>query len=154
VEEPLEMPVGDDVLITGRLDLACKTGNGIEIIDFKVRKRRGLNVLREEQQVQIYAFTANKMKGAKVNGLTLHLLGEDIGNDIQPIAWDDSVVKKTEITIHQACEGIQGGKFPSRPGIHCRFCDFRCLCPFSTAPEKKEEPEDEITMGAEAKKNR
>ena len=38
------------------------------------------------------------------------------------------------------------------PGIQCRFCDFRSSCPFSTAPERKEEKDDEIALGTEAQK--
>jgi DNA helicase-2/ATP-dependent DNA helicase PcrA len=153
VEEQVEIPITEtDILLTGRLDLACKSNGGIEIIDFKIRKRTGLEVMREELQVQIYALAATKIRMENVNGVILHLLGEDSGNEIQKYPWNDPAKESVEKTIQVAGEGIKKRKFDARPGMHCRFCDFRSLCPFSTAPAKKEEPDDEIALGAEAQK--
>ena len=153
VEEQVELPVPEsNLLITGRLDLACKGNNGLQIIDFKIRKRMGLAVMREDLQVQVYALAAFKARGEVVNKITLHLLGEKPGNEIEEFAWNDSVKQEVEETIQKACKGIQDGKFDAQPGIHCRFCDFRSLCPFSTAPEIKEEQDDEIAIGTEAEK--
>ena len=153
VEEQIEIPVPEtNLLLTGRLDLACKANNGIQIIDFKIRKRIGLAVMREDLQVQVYALAAVKTRGEVVNNITLHLLGEKPGNEIEEFTWNDTVKQEVEKTIQKACKGIQDGKFNAQPGIHCRFCDFRSLCPFSTAPEKKEEQDDEIALGTEAEK--
>src|SRR5271157_37393 len=153
VEEQIEIPVPEtNLLLTGRLDLACKTDNGIQIIDFKIRKRIGLAVMREDLQVQVYALAATKTRGEVVNHITLHLLGENPGNEIEEFTWNDTVKEEVEKTIQGACRGIQDGKFDAQPGKQCRFCDFRSLCPFSTAPEKKEEQEDEIALGTEAEK--
>jgi CRISPR/Cas system-associated exonuclease Cas4 (RecB family) len=152
VEEQVEIPIGEvNLLLTGRLDLACKENGGINIIDFKIRKRTGLAALHQDLQVQVYALAAVKTRGEIVNSVTLHLLGEKPGNEIQEFAWNDSVKKDVEETIQKAGNGIVHEDFDARPGIHCRFCDFRSLCPFSSFPKKPEELEDEITFGAEAK---
>jgi DNA helicase-2/ATP-dependent DNA helicase PcrA len=153
VEEPIEIPMPDlDLVITGRLDLACKLDGGIDIIDFKIRKRTGLQVMREELQVQLYALAAEKMRGEHVNAVTVHLLGEDPGNEIQQFLWNDGIKENIEKLIIEAGTGIKNRKFNSQPGIHCRFCDFRSLCPFSAAPIKKGEIFNEITMASEAEK--
>jgi CRISPR/Cas system-associated exonuclease Cas4 (RecB family) len=153
VEERVEIPLaGTNLLITGRLDLACTSENGIEIIDFKIRKRTSLKVMREELQVQIYALAATKVQGKNVRAVTLHLLGEPEGNELEEYPWNVSVQASVESTIAKAGEGIKTGKFGPNPGIHCRFCDFRSLCPFSTTPVKKEESDDEISLGTEAEK--
>ena len=146
VEEQVEIPIREtDLLLTGRLDLACKRDGGIEIIDFKIRKRTGLEVMREELQVQIYALAATKARGEDVSGVTLHLLGEDIGNEIKKYPWNDSIAESVEKTLQTAGEGIVKRKFDAQPGKNCRFCDFRSLCPYSAAPMKKEELDDEIS---------
>jgi PD-(D/E)XK nuclease superfamily len=31
--------------------------------------------------------------------------------------------------VQQAAEGIAGGIFEPRPGMHCNFCAYRSLCP-------------------------
>ncbi len=153
VEQQIEIPIMEtNLLLTGRLDLACKSDGGIEIIDFKIRKRTGLEVMREGLQVQIYALAAATIRMENVNGVTLHLLGEDRGNEIQKYPWNDSVKESVQKTIQLAGEGITKRKFDAQPGIHCRFCDFRSLCPFSIAPAKKEELDDEIALGTEAQK--
>jgi DNA helicase-2/ATP-dependent DNA helicase PcrA len=153
VEEQIEIPVPEtDVLLTGRLDLACKVSGGIQIIDFKIRKRIGLEVMREDLQVQVYALAAKQARGETVSGITLHLLGEKPGNEVLNFAWDNSIEKDVDLTIRKACRGIQDGKFDARPGIHCRFCDFRSLCTFSAEPERKKEQDDEIALGTEAQK--
>ncbi len=153
VEEQIEIPVPEtNLLLTGRLDLACKTNNGIQIIDFKIRKRIGLEVMHEDLQVQVYAFAATKTRGESVNKIILHLLGEKPGKEIQEYPWNDSVLKNVETTIQKACKGIEAEKFNAQPGIQCRFCDFRMLCPFSEDQKRKEEHDDEIALGSEAQK--
>jgi len=150
VEEPVEIPENEtNILLTGRLDLACRQNGGISIIDFKIRKRTGL--VHQDLQVQVYALAAVKTRGETVMDICLHLLGEKPGSEIMKYDWNESVKQAAEETIHNACRGIVQGQFNEKPGIHCRFCDFRNLCPFSSAPKKPEELEDEITFGAEAK---
>ena len=47
---------------------------------------------------------------------------------LEKLAPDDPSRKKVE-KIQEAAEGIAAGKFDPDPGQHCRWCDFKKLCP-------------------------
>jgi len=36
--------------------------------------------------------------------------------------------------VENAAQGIAGGKFDAKPGMHCDFCGYRSVCP---AKEKR-----------------
>ncbi|MGQ9576304.1 MAG: RecB family exonuclease [Thermoguttaceae bacterium] len=152
VEEPLELPLGDDLVVTGRLDLACRGDDGLEVIDFKVRSRKGLDILRPDLQVQTYALACERAKEASVARLIVHLLAEPPGSDQEFYAWCPDTRQRIEATLRDAAEGIRSGRFPPSAGPFCNLCDFHALCPDSPLRFKQATAvveEDERAWGAD-----
>lgn len=147
VEEPLELPVSvderDGILVTGRLDLACEAERGVEVIDFKVRSRTGLDIIRPDYQVRTYAVAVEKTGGQAVDRVLLHLLAEEPGQDLVTYEWSNVVAREAEEMLRIAADGILSRRFEPTPGLHCEFCDFRRLCPVSMARDDRSEEEEE-----------
>jgi len=137
VEEPLELPLRDDLVVTGRLDLACRGDEGLEVIDFKVRSRKGLNLLRPDVQVQTYALACERAKETAVGRLIVHLLAEPPGSDQEFYPWRPDTRQGIEATLNEAADGIRVGRFAPASGPHCVLCDFHGLCPVSATRSDK-----------------
>jgi len=154
VEEPLELAIDlssdHGVLITGRLDLACNADRGIEVIDFKIRSRKGLDVMRPDHQVRTYGLAVRK-RGQAVERVLLHLLAEPPGNDLVTYDWTPAFESEAADILHEAADGIVSRRFAPTPGPHCEFCDFRQLCPASAARDRcpaEEEESHAVSLGA------
>ncbi len=123
-----------EVLITGRIDLVCRTDSGLEIIDFKVRTRKGLDVLMPELQVQMYGLACECSLQARVAKLTIHLLSEQPGAELEQFSWDETIARAIRQKVELGVQGILNRVFEPRPGKHCAWCDFKLVCPGSLAP--------------------
>lgn len=144
VEEPLEYPAGEAFLVSGRLELACHTGGGIEIIDYKVRTARRLEDLKPRYQLDTYALAAAHTFGADIERLVIHLLAEAPGKELVSWQWNGEVARAARERVARAAVGIAARRFEATPGPHCRYCDFKAICPVSQARDWK--PAE--TMGA------
>jgi len=154
VEENVEVPLGDSFICTGRIDLALKNEDGLEIIDFKARTRRGLDVLKPQYQLQAYALAVQENRQEKVDKLIIHLLAEEPGKERAEYPWNEQMEEETRHRLYDAVEGIREGRFEAQPGGHCFYCDFSRLCPDSRFKEKeqfneriKEDDQWLLTMG-------
>ena len=134
VEEPLELPVEDALIITGRLDLACTSQDGLEVIDFKVRSRKGMEALRPELQARTYALACQESKGQRVARAIIHLLAEKASSDVVIYDWHDGAASEIRSKLHDAVQGIVAGRFRPTPGPHCALCDFHASCPAAQTP--------------------
>lgn len=149
VEEPLDLSIGDEVVISGRIDLACKTETGIEVIDFKVRSRKGFEILKPHLQVKTYGLACCQKNDLQIERVIIHLLAEETGQDLEIIQWNEEVAKETNEIIHNAIAGIQSNLFNPTPGRHCTYCDFSNICPVSESRKTKEKKVlEEPTIGA------
>jgi DNA helicase-2/ATP-dependent DNA helicase PcrA len=149
VEEPIDLSIGDGVVISGKIDLACKTEKGIEVIDFKVRSRRGFEILKPHLQVKTYGLACCRQKDLKIEQVVIHLLAEEPGRDLEIVQWNEEVAKEANKTIHDAIAGIQSKLFDPIPGAHCNYCDFSDICPSSETRKIIENTlKEEPTIGA------
>jgi len=149
VEEPIDLSIGDDVVISGRIDLACKTEKGIEVIDFKVRSRKGFEILKPHLQVRTYGLACCQQEDLKIDRVVIHLLAEEPGRDLEIVQWSEETAREANKTIHEAIASIQSRQFNPSPGAHCRYCDFSNICPSSEIRQiKKITLEEEPTIGA------
>ena len=149
VEEPIDLNIGDEVVIYGRIDLACKTEKGIEVIDFKVRSRKGFDILKPHLQVKTYGLACCRQKDMQIDRVVIHLLAEEPGNDLEIIRWNEEVAREANNTITDAIAGIQSGIFDPAPGAHCGYCDFNGICPSSATRNIKDTNlKEEPTVGA------
>jgi len=151
VEEPIEFRFSEEFVITGRIDLACQWQDGIEVVDFKARTKKGKEILHPDFQTYTYALACENENGkkAKVNRLIIHYLAEKPGNDIEELMWDREIGDNALERLQRALEGIKGGRFDPSPGPSCRFCDFHNLCPASKSEgNPMTQSEDEPGIGA------
>jgi len=149
VEEPVDLTIGDDFIISGRIDLACETEKGIEVIDFKVRSRKGFEILKPHLQVRTYGLACCQHENSKIEQVVIHLLAEEPGNDLVTIQWNEETAREANRNIQDAISGIQSRLFNPSPGKHCRYCDFSNICPASEIRKiKKTAIEEEPTIGA------
>jgi hypothetical protein len=121
---------------------------GLEVIDFKARSRKGLEELRPELQIQTYGLAVQKKGEARVSRITLHLLGEPPRTDLISSNWTPAAGEEAERRLNTAADGIARNDFRATPGPHCRLCDFRSLCPHAVVEAKAKESNDEIPIGA------
>jgi CRISPR/Cas system-associated exonuclease Cas4 (RecB family) len=148
VEENLEYAHGIDFTVDGRLDLLCRDGSAYELIDFKVRTREGLEILHPEYQLETYGLALSSAADMRISHLHLHLLLEKPRNEVVTLEWNDARQRKAEERVSSAFEGIRSGLFDPTPGHHCRYCDFRNICPVSGSPTPiGESPEEGTTVG-------
>jgi CRISPR/Cas system-associated exonuclease Cas4 (RecB family) len=117
------------VVITGRIDLACRGETGLEIIDFKVRSRKGFDALQPALQVQIYGLACQEARKVKVGKLVVHLLTEPTGSELEEYQWNNDLVASAWQKVNAGVRGIMNRIFEPTPGKHCMFCDFQNLCP-------------------------
>lgn len=149
VEEPLELLAGERLLVHGRLDLACQREGGIEIVDFKVRTRRGLESLRPEYQLAAYGLAATRSRKERVGRLVVHLLAEAPGQEEVVVPWSQREEEHIRERLDVAARGILARDFRPTSGPHCTYCDFRTLCPASAwPPASRDSTLDEPTIGA------
>jgi hypothetical protein len=48
-------------------------------------------------------------------------------------------LEKARAQIAEAADNIRAGEFPAKPGFHCRFCDYKPICPAHEAAGAPEE---------------
>lgn len=143
VEENLELPVGDHLLLQGRLDLAYRGDTGLEIVDFKVRSRKGLEVLRPEYQIETYGLAVTRARAGEVGCLVIHLLAESPGKELVVQSWNNEVEERAEERIREAAAGIENNRFAPTPGAHCAYCDFAAVCPEAAVTLDRKELDEE-----------
>ncbi len=131
IEESLELPVGDTVMIHGRLDLACKAESELEIIDFKVRTRKGLEVIYPQFQLETYGLAVEISRNVQIKQLFVHLMAANPGQELVPFPWNREISGAAERRLGEAVSGIMSRNFEPRPGKHCLYCDFKKICPES-----------------------
>jgi DNA helicase-2/ATP-dependent DNA helicase PcrA len=138
VEESLQAPLeGEDLLLTGRVDLVCEADGGLEIIDFKARTREGLELLRPDLQLSLYGLACEQVFEQTVSRLTVHLLAAS-ENELECYPWSDSQAQQVRGTVVGAVGDIREKRFPPNRGPHCKQCEFHGLCPGSTGLEDGE----------------
>lgn len=137
-------PLGTDISTYGKVDRidASETDSGLVVIDYKTGRREVDEAdLPEDRAAQIYlAATGDDFAEPVVAVKYLYLAS---GNEAiwRPEADDlDTVRGSLELVT---AEMLHARDLDATPGEHCRFCDFRRMCPEAnrTDPESIEVPE-------------
>jgi DNA helicase-2/ATP-dependent DNA helicase PcrA len=130
-EQSFEIKVGETT-VAGRIDRIDSRPDGtVAIVDYKTGKPRDQDNADESLQLALYAVAAQEKWGYKVGALIFHNLEENI-----PVmtARTESQLLAARQRVENAAQGIAGGKFEAKPGMHCDFCGYRSVCP---AKEKR-----------------
>jgi putative RecB family exonuclease len=127
VEEDLEAEV-EGLKLHGILDRIDRTpGGGLEVVDYKTSRELSLRDARESDQLSLYQLLVQANYDLPVESLTLYHL-----RSLTPLrtpARGARDLADLTVRIGEVADGIREEDYEPRPGRHCRFCDFRQLCP-------------------------
>ncbi|HEY2645563.1 MAG TPA: PD-(D/E)XK nuclease family protein, partial [Candidatus Acidoferrales bacterium] len=126
-EKTFELPMDNNVLLTGRMDQVNRLGPGEEeIVDYKTGKPKDEAKAKKDIQLSVYALAAREVFEWNPARLTLHYLQSN-----KPVnaTRDEKQLKKVRAEIQEAAADIRAGEFPAKPGFPCRFCDYESICP-------------------------
>jgi DNA helicase-2/ATP-dependent DNA helicase PcrA len=126
-EKPFELPLENNVVITGRMDQVNSLGGrDVEIVDYKTGKPKPPAAARKDLQLSIYALAAREILERNPEDLTFHYL---LTNERQITTRDSKQLAEAVATVQEVAADIRAGEFPPKPGFQCRNCDYRSLCP-------------------------
>jgi len=126
-EKTFDLPMDNNVVLTGRMDQVNRIGPGEEeIVDYKTGRPRNEDKARKDVQLSVYALAAREVFDWNPARLTLHFLQT---NHPVSATRDDKQLKKVRAEIQEAAADIRAGEFPAKPGFACKFCDYESICP-------------------------
>jgi DNA helicase II / ATP-dependent DNA helicase PcrA len=126
-EKAFELPLANDVVLTGRMDQVNTLGrNDVEIVDYKTGKPRKDSDARKDLQLSIYALAAKEIFEWNPVRLVFHYLQT---NQTQVTARDSKQLDDAEKIVQEAAADIRAAQFPPNPGFVCRSCAYKPICP-------------------------
>jgi len=126
-EKSFELPLENNVTITGRIDQVNRIdGDAVEIIDYKTGKPRDAKKANEDLQLSIYALAAREVLDLEPKRLVLYYL---MSNEAVATTRDAKPLAAAKKKIGEVADQIRAGDFPAKPGFGCGYCDFKPLCP-------------------------
>jgi RecB family exonuclease len=137
-EKGFELPLGNDVILTGRMDQVNGLGrNDVEIVDYKTGKPKKEADARKDLQLGIYALAAKEIFEWNPARLVFHYLQN---NFVQVTTRDAKQIQDAEKIVQEAAADIRARQFPPKPGFVCRSCAYQLICPaheesLSNAPQ-------------------
>jgi DNA helicase II / ATP-dependent DNA helicase PcrA len=126
-EKTFELPLENDILITGRMDQVNRIAKDeVEIVDYKTGRPRDAKKAADDLQLSIYALAAREVFDLTPTRLAFYNL---MNNEAVATARDAKKLKETKERIAAAADSIRAGEFAAKPGFACRYCDFKPICP-------------------------
>jgi DNA helicase-2/ATP-dependent DNA helicase PcrA len=126
-EKSFELPLENNVVLTGRMDQVNRIAPGQEeIVDYKTGKPRDEEKAKKDLQLSVYALAAREVFDWNPSRLTFYNLQT---NQAVSAAREDKKLNKVRSEIQEAAADIRARQFPAHPGFFCKFCDFEPICP-------------------------
>jgi DNA helicase-2/ATP-dependent DNA helicase PcrA len=127
-EKSFELPMDDNIVITGRMDQINRFGPGQrEIVDYKTGRPKSAEDARKDFQLSLYALAAREVLDFAPARLVFHYLQD---NSRVETSREEKDLKKTRQIISETAANIRAGDFSPDPGLFkCRNCAFRAICP-------------------------
>jgi DNA helicase-2/ATP-dependent DNA helicase PcrA len=126
-EKPFELPMENNIILTGRMDQVNRLAPGEEeIVDYKTGRPRNEDKAKKDLQLSVYALAAYEMFDWNPLRLTFYNLQT---NETASASRDDKKLNKVRAEIQEAAADIRAGNFPAKPGYFCKFCDYESICP-------------------------
>jgi len=126
-EKGFELPLANDVILTGRMDQVNSLGRkDVEIVDYKTGKPKKEADARKDLQLSIYALAAKEIFEWNPVRLAFHYLQN---NQVQVTTRDAKQLDEAEKIIQETADNIRAGEFPAKPGFACRSCAYKPICP-------------------------
>jgi DNA helicase-2/ATP-dependent DNA helicase PcrA len=126
-EKGFELPLANDVILTGRMDQVNSLGRkDVEIVDYKTGKPKKEADARKDLQLSIYALAAKEIFEWNPVRLAFHYLQN---NQVQLTTRDAKQLDDAEKIIQETAADIRAAEFPPKPGFACRSCAYKPICP-------------------------
>lgn len=126
-EKSFELPLENNVIITGRMDQINSLGrDDVEIVDYKTGKPRTDVNARKDLQLSIYAIAAKEILELNPVRLVFHYLQN---NQMQVTTRDAKQLEEAQKIVQEAAADIRAGEFTAVPGFVCRGCAYKGICP-------------------------
>lgn len=110
----------------GAIDRIDKTGDEIEIIDYKTGTAKKSLATDDKFQLEIYNLAANKIFDLRPKKLTYYYVEDGTYCSFEP---KKTSLEKTEEKILNTIEKIKRSKFKPTAGWQCQYCDYKNICP-------------------------
>ena len=112
--------------IRGRIDRIDRLQDGaVRVIDYKTGTPKDQRAADMSLQLSIYA-----MAVAQMNLAARELVLVNVQDNSQAASFrTPKQLESARAEIEEAAEGIARGEFDPTPGQHCRWCDYRNVCP-------------------------
>ncbi len=122
------------VKIVGKIDRIDKSGDGIEIIDYKTGSSQGQSQANYDLQLGVYALAATEVEDAnlkrKPEDITVSLLYLEEGVK-KTKQMDEEEIERVKKIILEKIEQIEHSDFKCSHSILCRNCEYKMLCNIS-----------------------
>ncbi len=126
-EKGFELPLENDVILTGRMDQVNGLGrNDVEIVDYKTGKPKKEADARRNLQLSVYALAAKEIFEWNPVRLAFYHLQN---NSVQVTTRDAKQLQEAETLIQETAADIRAQEFSPNPGFNCRGCAYKLICP-------------------------
>jgi DNA helicase II / ATP-dependent DNA helicase PcrA len=127
MEKAFELPLENDVILTGRFDQVNSLGGkDVEIIDYKTGKPKKDADARKDLQLSIYALAAREIFEWNPKRLAFHYLQT---NETQVTTRDSKQIDEAERVVQETAADIRAREFAPKRGFYCRSCAYKPICP-------------------------
>ena len=116
------------VVITGSIDRIDRLpSGGIEVIDYKTGKVTSQKGVDESLQLSIYALACRDALGLGTpERVTLYFTESALR--LSTTLTDDQL-NAARADVLARVSRMRAGEFAATPGVPCRWCDYRAMCP-------------------------
>ena len=112
--------------IKGRIDRIDRLeGNAVRVLDYKTGTPKDRKFAEESLQLSIYAMAVEQMNLSPRELVLVNVQDNSEAASLRTPKQLDTARQE----IERAADGIARGEFDPEPGQHCRWCDYRRLCP-------------------------
>lgn len=124
LEKSFVLPLGDGI-VNGRIDRIDQLPDGTyEVIDYKTGSSE--KNLEKDIQLSLYALACRDALKIRVSRLSLYFLD---GSEKVSTTRSDAQLNACREEVMACAKEISQSDFSPTPGYHCRYCDYRLLCP-------------------------